>query len=227
MVPSRDLATRSDIHAYLIDRLNLALRRPGMFGGELGIRMLLDHLLFVERRPEVWAEEQKGLEQRGAWSAIGARGAFDSLLPGDHVDGMASVYAEVAHRQGWLTADRVLDAAAYASMRGSVREWAGRDRVWGDVVAEYGPPSLLCGGTNPLYGKVLGYLTEAPGEPMVSFHLWNGSDAGSWPPDHPEPLLLAVRYGHTAFAGTFTFTPEGRRRSPGSTPRSERTHGTP
>jgi hypothetical protein len=107
----------------------------------------------------------------------------------------------------------VLDTAAYTVMRGTVRELAGHDRVWGDVVAAYGPPSVLCGGTNPLYGKTLGYLTEAPGEPMVFFHLWNGADAGSgrpWPPDHPEPLLLAVRYGDAAFADTFT--PEGRRR---------------
>lgn len=85
----------------------------------------------------------------------------------------------------------------------------------GDIVAEYGPPSVLFGGTNPLFGKTLGYLTEAPGEPMVFFHLWNGTDAESgqpWPPEHAEPLLTAVRHGDAAFADTFTFTPEGQRR---------------
>lgn len=126
-------------------------------------------------------------------------------------------------RQNWGIAvmipgcsGRPLDVAAYTLMRGTVREWARHDRVWGDV-AEYGTPSVLCGGSNPLYGKTLGYLTEVPGEPMMFFHLWDGTDAESgrsWPPDHAEPLLLAVRYGHAAFADTFTFTPEGRRRRP-------------
>jgi hypothetical protein len=45
------------------------------------------------------------------------------------------------------------------------------------------PPSVLCGGTNPLYGKTLGYLTEAPEEPMVFFHLWNGTAAARRPDD--------------------------------------------
>ncbi|MEU9111004.1 hypothetical protein AB0D04_04170 [Streptomyces sp. NPDC048483] len=221
MTTSCDLAAPNDIHAYLVDRFNLALRRPGAFGGESALRMLLDHLLFVERRPEVWAEEQEGFERRGAWSALGAQGAFVSLLPRDHGDSTASVYAEMAHRRGWLTADHVLDPAAYARVCGSVREWARRDRVWSDIVAEYGPPSVLCGGTNPLYGKTLGYLTESPSEPMVFFHLWNGTDPASgqsWPPDHPEPLLLAVRHGDGAFADTFTFTPEGRHRRPAPHP---------
>ncbi len=54
-------------------------------------------------------------------------------------------------------------------------------------------------------------------EPMVSFDLWNGSAPGaeqSWPSEHEEPLLLAVRFGTGPFRQTFTFTPEGRRRLP-------------
>ncbi|MGW3106679.1 hypothetical protein [Streptomyces sp. NPDC001100] len=44
------LAAADEIHAYLIRQLNLALRRPGMFGNESALRTLLDHLLFVEER---------------------------------------------------------------------------------------------------------------------------------------------------------------------------------
>ncbi|MFD7874086.1 hypothetical protein ACFV5G_08160 [Streptomyces sp. NPDC059766] len=68
---------------------------------------------------------------------------------------MACVYAEFAWRQGWLKPDRVLDAEAYASMRDFVRQWGLRDRVWADVPAAFGPPSVLFGGTNPLYGKTV------------------------------------------------------------------------
>ncbi|WP_236710778.1 hypothetical protein [Streptomyces sp. 150FB] len=89
------------------------------------------------------------------------------------------------------------------------------DRVWADVVDEFGAPSLLFGGTNPLYGKTLAYLGEEPEQPMVAFHLWNGSTPGtgsSWPPEHEEPLLLAVRSEGGDFRQSFAFTPEGERR---------------
>ncbi|MET9592114.1 hypothetical protein ABZY45_14330 [Streptomyces sp. NPDC006516] len=97
---------------------------------------------------------------------------------------MASVYAEFAWRQGWLKPDRVLDAETYASMRSVISPWAQHNRVWADVLAAFGPPSVLFGGTNPLYGKTLGYVAKDIAEPMISFHLWNGTEPGSdstWP----------------------------------------------
>lgn len=221
MIVPRELAAPDAVRAYFVEQLNGALRRPGMYGGELAVRMLIDHLSFVEQRSQAWGEEQHALEQRGAWSAIGVMGAFRRLLPGDHEDRPSSVYAEFARRQGWLVPDRVLDAASYVALRETVDSWAAQDRVWGDVVARFGPPSVLFGGTNPLYGKTLGYLTEEVAEPVVFFHLWNGSDGEaeqSWPPAHAEPLLLAVRSGDGPFAETFTFTPEGRRRRPAPAP---------
>lgn len=220
MPTSRSLAASDEIRAYLVDQLNLALRRPGMFGreSEPALRMLMDHLLFVECQPKALAEQQRVWEERGAWSSAGVAGVFRDLVPDRSYEyGIASVYAEFAHRRGWLKPDRVLDRDEYAALECSVRQWAGEDRVWSDVVDEFGTPSMLFGGNNPYYGKTLGYLTENPEEPMVSFHLWNGSAPGveqSWPPAHEEPLLLAVRFGTGPFRQTFTFTPEGRRRLP-------------
>lgn len=49
------------------------------------------------------------------------------------------------------------------------------------------------------------------------FHLWNGSTAAaaaSRPPDHTEPLLLAVRCDDAVSKESFTFTPTGRRLHP-------------
>ncbi|MFF8532316.1 hypothetical protein ACN6K9_001568 [Streptomyces sp. SAS_267] len=220
MSTSRSLAASDEIRAYLVDRLNFALRRPGIFGtdSELALRMLMDHLLFVECLPEALAEQQRVWDERGAWSSTGVAGVFRDLIPERYYEyGIASVYAEFAHQRGWLKPDRVLDRDAYAALRGTVRRWAGEDRVWTDVVAEFGTPSMLFGSDNPYYGKTLGYLTKNPQDPMVSFHLWNGSapEAGqAWPPEHEEPLLLAVRFGTGPFRQTFTFTPEGRRRLP-------------
>ncbi|MFI2184742.1 hypothetical protein [Streptomyces sioyaensis] len=83
------------------------------------------------------------------------------------------------------------------------------DRTWADVTAEFGSPSVLSGGNNPLYGKAVGYLTEDPRQPMAVFHQWNGSRPGaeSWPPEHEQPLLLALRFGGGPFRASVTFTP--------------------
>ncbi|MFF5260473.1 hypothetical protein ACFY4C_16125 [Actinomadura viridis] len=197
--------------------MNLALRRPGMYGGEPALRLILNHLLFVERAQDDWGERQISLERRGAWTSTGVTGAFRLLLPGPHEHAMASVYAEYAHARGWLAPDRVLTATEHAALRAAARSWVHCDRVWADVTAEFGPPSVHLGGTNPLYGKVLAYLSEDPGDPIVFFHLWNGGGPGrqgAWPPEREEPILLAVRFGDGPFSETFTFTPEGRRRKP-------------
>ncbi|MFE2721614.1 hypothetical protein [Kitasatospora sp. NPDC059327] len=211
------LATAEEIHDHLIDQLNLSLRRPGMFGGEVTLRVLIDHLLFVERRPEAWAELRQGWEERGLWTPTGPGGAFQGVFPeqGDCYE-VASVYAEFAQRSGWLKPDRVLTGEEYESLTGRVRRWAAVDRTWADVTAEFGPPSVLFGGNNPLYGKTLGYLSEDPRQPMVVFHLWNGSEPGAepWPPEHEQPSLLAVRFGDGPIRGSLTFTPEGERRTP-------------
>ncbi|WP_316528141.1 hypothetical protein [Kitasatospora brasiliensis] len=209
------LATGEEIHAHLTAQLNLALRRPGMFGGEPALRQLLDLLLFTERRAGDLARQQRDWESCGLWSAVGVTGAIRNLLGvRDGEYGMASVYAEFAQRRGWLTPDRLLTEEAYEGLSASARRWAEEDRTWPDVTAEFGDPSVLFGGSNPLYGKTLGYLSEDPARPMVSFHLWNGceSETESWPPDHEQPLLLAVRFGDGPLPCSVTFTPEGERR---------------
>ncbi|MFG2919864.1 hypothetical protein ACGF0D_44275 [Kitasatospora sp. NPDC048298] len=216
-MPADTLASPDEIHAYLVDQLNDALRRPGMWGGELAIRLTLDHLLVVERRQGTWEDEQRALERREARTATGVKGAFEAVLPADHGTSVASVYAEFAHRQGWLKLDRALSADEYATMLAAINPWTTQDRTWADVTSTFGTPSVLFGGTNPYYGKTLGYATADRSTPMLFFHLWNGTDPGtepSWPPSHEQPLLLAVRHGDAPFAASFTFTPEGQRRRP-------------
>lgn len=217
VIPPSLFAPSEEMRDHLVDQLSLALRRPGMYGGEMALRTLLDHLLFVERQPEAFAQQQQAWEDSGAWSAIGVTGAFRGLIPGRNYEyGMASVYAEFAQRRGWLKPDRVLATDAYEALKGRVRQWAGKDRTWADVTSEFGAPCVLFGGNNPLYGKTLGYLSEDPEQPTVTFHLWNGNAPGaeSRPPEHEQPLLLAVRYSEGPFRQSFTFTPEGQRRKP-------------
>lgn len=208
-------ATGEEIHAHAIGRLNLALRRPGMYGGEPVLRNLFDLLLFIERRSEDFARQQRDWESRGLWSAAGVTGVFRDLFAVEEYEyGMASVYAESAQRYGWLKPDRLLTEEAHEDLEARIRKWAAEDRTWADVTAQFGAPSVLFGGNNPLYGKTLGYLSEDPRRPMVSFHLWNGGgpESESWPPRHEQPLLLAVRFGEGPISDSVTFTPEGQRR---------------
>ncbi|WP_042365850.1 hypothetical protein [Streptacidiphilus neutrinimicus] len=213
-----ELASAHEIHAYLVDGLNQALRRSGVRGGEIHLTLVLDLLLFAERRQGDWGEVlHDELGSRDAVTSSGVQGAFRKFLPADQGHAVASVYAEIAQRQGWLRLDRVLDDDEYGSMLDVIDSWASRDRVWEDVTSTFGPPSIVFGGSNPLYSKTLGYATGEPSDPMLFLHLWNGSEPeaqSSWPPAYEQPLLLAVRRGDAPFSTAFTFTPEGLRRRP-------------
>jgi hypothetical protein len=48
-----------------------------------------------------------------------------------------------------------------------------------DVIAAFGRPPVLTGGTNSLSGEVPGRVADAPGQPLVFFHLWNGAGPGA------------------------------------------------
>ncbi|WP_343952407.1 hypothetical protein [Nonomuraea longicatena] len=186
-----------------------------MYGGEVALRILFDHLAHVERREDRWSAGRQEWEARGAFTSTGVTGAFTSLIPGHHEDGVASVYAEFAHAQGWLQADHTLTLHEYRALRAMISAWASCDRTLTEVTTVFGPPSIRFGGNNPRYGKALGYLTGAPEEPMIAFHLWNGPDPAAeqhWPPAYADPVLLAIRVCEGDFGQSFTFTPEGRRR---------------
>lgn len=181
----------------------------------MAIRLVIDHLEYAERRDE--GGLPRLLEERGAWTSRGVTGAFAHVIPGPYESGIASVYAEYAQTQGWLKIDRVLTAAEYSALATEQDRWTAQDRSLTDVLEAFGPPSILFGGTNPLYGKTLSYTSGAPTDPMISLHLWNGTEPGAesnWPPLYSEPVLLAVRSSTQTFEKSLAFTPEGTRRRP-------------
>lgn len=207
--------TLGDVRDYLRRQLNSALRRPGMFGGEIALRLCLDAMAFADGAERLWDEELAALRSRGAFVSTGVTGAVERVLGQRAEDVMASVYAEIAHRHGWLTLDEELSPTEYDRIRETFRPWCARDRSHGDVLAEFGPPSVLLGKSNPRYPKTLAYGTGRPADPLVFLHLWNGAEPGAtttWPPDHPEPLLLAARCDGARFTDGFTFTPNGATR---------------
>ncbi|MGJ6965661.1 hypothetical protein ACSDR0_27515 [Streptosporangium sp. G11] len=119
-----------------------------MFGGEIALRLLLDHLTYAERQEDAWADEQRAMRARGAFNALGVRGALKALLPGEEEGAVASVYAEFVHARGWLHADRVLSVAEYEAMHRRLGVRDGRDLTLSEVLEIFGPPSVPFGATN-------------------------------------------------------------------------------
>jgi hypothetical protein len=185
-----------------------------MFGGETALRLYFDALAFVDGYEQLLREDMAALRSRDAFVSTGVTGAVERVLGYRAEDVMASVYAEIAHRHTWLTLDKELSPMEYDHIRETLRPWCAHDRSHGEVLAEFGPPSMLLGGSNPLYPKTLAYGTAHPDDPLIFLHLWNGTEAGTttWPPDHPEPLLLAARCAGARFIDGFAFTPKGTAR---------------
>jgi hypothetical protein len=223
MSPSGD-----EIRAYLRRMFNSALRKPDMYGGEMALRLYLDALAFGHGQPDT-SRDIDALRKAGAFSSTGVRGAFSALLPGlasshpaslaNGLDTMAaSVYAEVGRRHGWTDLDRALTAPEHEAMRQAVPAWCMRDRSMSDLLAAFGSPSLLSGGSNPRYPKTLIYAQQAPEAPCLSFHVWISFE-GMYPHTrYAEPMLLAVRRESVSFAGSFKFAPLGEQARHGLTP---------
>ncbi|PXX62469.1 hypothetical protein DFR70_107338 [Nocardia tenerifensis] len=211
------LRSSEAMHAYLIDQVNQMLRRLAMFGGEPALWTVFHHLFLLEDTDSGMADLHESWRARNAFTPTGIKGALQRHLPDGLHSALPSMYAEAARQRGWLRLDRTLTDDEYAAVRSSIGTFVAENRTWHDVEETFGPPSVLFGGTNPLYEKTLAYGTQHTADPMIFFHLWNGAEPGSdesWPPSHPEPILLAVRYGDGPFAASFSFTPDGLRHHP-------------
>ncbi|MEY7975449.1 hypothetical protein AB8O53_03800 [Streptomyces pilosus] len=210
-----DGRTAQEVLDYLVAHLNGALRRPGMYGRETAIMLYLDAVAFADATEQAWQQELQDLQTRRGFSATGVRGAFEDLWGDAHEDAVASVYAEIAHRQGWLQLDRTLTSAEHHEIRRASQTWCRKDRLLSDVITAFGPPSVLFGGDNPNYPKTLAYATDQRDDTLLCFHLWNSfatDPRSSSVSVHAEPVLWAFRYGGTLFTDGFTFTPEGSAR---------------
>ncbi|MEU4555326.1 hypothetical protein [Micromonospora violae] len=210
----------AEARQHHLAKVNDVLRRPGMYGSrESAELLLLEAMAAVDGRLARWQTECDGLRDRGAVAPTGVAGAYSNILPAAAVrDATASVYAEIAHRFGWLELDRRLSEEELRHMSADIGDWVVQDRSLSAVIAAFGPPSLWIGGTNPNYPKTLVYGTACPDHGLLCFHLWNAFAEGA--PEttlrgvHPEPVVLAVRHRPGAFAGSFSFTPEGLDRRP-------------
>jgi hypothetical protein len=216
-----DSVTLAAVRAHLRASFNEAVRRPGMFGGEMAIRLYLDALDVAHGHERASAEIEQ-LRPRGAFSSVGVPGAFWRVLPGLEAshraalnvsldDMAASVYAEIGHHQGWLDLDRTLTDREMAAIEAKIRDgWCDADRTATQVSEAFGPASVHIGGSGRAWPRTLVY---SAGGPCLSLHLWNSfTDSGPHEDrtEYPEPMLIAVRREGQPFADTFVFTPVGQ-----------------
>ena len=197
-------------------KLNDVVRRVGMYGGEIALELSFDAMAFVDCREAEWQTECAGLRDRHAATSLGVTGGVEQVLGHSSLEVMSSVYADIAHRFGWLTLDRPLSSVEYEHVRESAADWCRHDRTKSDVVREFGVPTVLIGGGNPSYPNTLGYGTSDPARPLTFFHVWNGTAPGetdNWPPSRKEPVLLCVSHrADGGFQQDFVFTLYGSSR---------------
>ena len=196
-------------------RLNSAVLMPGMYGGESTLRQLLDDLAWIDKR-ESPGGVYRMIEARGAASPVGVRGVFMRMFGGGiraHHDAVAFVYADLAHAHGYLTPQRELAAKEYSRLRRDARRWtADADRVTGELIGEFGEPSLWRPQYNPRYPTSVAYVSRNALDPLVVFDFWQETDQTSPAPGSrrwPEPVLRNVRWQEDRFEEGFTFTPIG------------------
>ncbi|MDD1061428.1 hypothetical protein NMG29_24970 [Streptomyces cocklensis] len=132
-------------------------------------------------------------------------------FPAPEIHVTASQYGEDAHRRGWLRLDRTLTAAEHSDIVDSSATWSGEDRSLHEIIAEFGPPSVTFGPTDPDRPKTLSYATSDRRTPVVAFHLGSaGTDTEAGSGDGPAAgaVLLAVRVNDDLFGG-WELTPFG------------------
>lgn len=201
------MRTAQEIRAHFVELLEAAVRRPGMFLGEVLLREFVESLAFIDGDDAGWAGMERWFRDRGLWSTTGVAGRFRRRLGSEayreaagHAfvdDQVASVYAELAYGRGLLRIDRLLDAARLDLL--ATEELPGGIVHPSTLVERNGAPSL--GRTASTWPTTLTYASADPSRPFVSFDFWGDAKR--------EPVLVARRSHRTSLADDMTLTPAG------------------
>lgn len=121
--------------------------RAGMFAStgremQLSAANLLNNLTFLDDRDDEFHAITGELSRYGK---LGVHGPFTAIFGEERrcVAEVASVYAELFHRLGYLPVDRLLTPAEWTPLT-TVRDWvADRDIRRSEVESAFGPPSFV------------------------------------------------------------------------------------
>jgi hypothetical protein len=154
-----------ELRRHWLDLVPVMFARSGMFAStgremQLAAAAMLANLTFLDERDDECRDATDGL---GRYGKFGVCGPFMTIFGAERrcVPEVASVYAEVFHRFGYLAVDRFVTVAV-----DDLRYWVGeRDVRRSEVEATFGPPSLV------VDKRVLCYAPE-DGSGWVFFDCW-------------------------------------------------------
>jgi hypothetical protein len=213
VVVAGNVRSVSEIREHFLSRLNDALLRPGMFGGELALRWFLGDLAWIDGRDSPGGDDiAEFFKATGAWSPTGVRGAFARMFGGaarDHEEAAAFAYADLARAWGYLAPGCTIPRGEYARLRRDAPPWvASADRTLPDLVDAHGEPSLWRPKYNPRFPVSVAYVCEDQSDPLIVFDFWQETDRDN-SLFGPEPVLRNLRWRADRFEEGFTLTPTG------------------
>jgi hypothetical protein len=186
------------MRARLIEQVSRMLERPGMFAThdqdfEFMCQMRLEDLRFLDGLPELTRDEL-GLSNK--YRSCGVPGPFREAF-GDrarYYNEVASVYAEIFHRYGYLAINRLVSDTEWTTLL------AATDSAYNDVdirlseiVGAFGPPSFKIG------KRLLCYAPEnGTGWVFVDGFVFT-------PDDHGAPRTLISRNPTTPYSAASAF----------------------
>lgn len=155
------MRSATELRQRWLEELPRVMARPGMWARdgremETVASTLLRELCFVDERDGDYDEVRT---VPAGFGKLGVHGPFAALFGNEPscAAEVASVFAEQFHRLGYLAVDRLLDPTEWTGVLTGLHErFADRDVCRSEVVAEFGPPSLM------IDQRVLCYAPDDP-----------------------------------------------------------------
>lgn len=199
----------------LIEQISKMLQRPGMYAVndqdfELVCWLRLGDLRFLDDLPEL-SRDELGLSNK--YGPSGIPGPFRGVFGHEHryYNEVASLYAEVFHRYGYFTPDRLIPQDEWQHLLNAIdSDYGEADARLSEVVGACGPPSfkigrwILCYAPEDRSGWI--YFDSSAYEPDI-----NDPESGSFTGGYPQdPLLRNIRLPGEDFGKSLRLTRHGR-----------------
>lgn len=202
------------MRARLIEQISRMLQRPGMYAThdqdfEVMCQMRLGDLRFLDGLPEL-TRNDLGLSSK--CRSCGISGPFREVFGKETrcYNEVASVYAEIFHRYGYLAIDRLVSDNEWTALLSEADSaYTEGDTRLSEIVDAFGPPSfrigrwLLCYAPEEGTGWV--FFDESDYMPDVY-----DPESGRFTSGYPEnPLLRSIRLPGADFEQSLRLSPRG------------------
>lgn len=209
------MRSAEDLRSRWLELIPAIMSRTGMYassGREMQIiaDQVLADLCFLDDRDADWQQARRRLQSYGK---RGVTGPFEALFGSPRCQAeVASVYAEVFHRLGYLDIDHPVSQQRWQELTGSLREcFEDRDVRRSEAEQILGPPGLVVGRTVLCYAAAdpaLGWLfVDSHAEDVRRYDVGHGRYTADYDTD---PLIRSVRLSGPDFEAGLILTLYGK-----------------